>query len=112
MASLGYSEAWNKATSDTFKHRLRVALTRFSQLQLQRPQNTGAGESEARYLALQDLARVVLTQVQQPNWLTGAALYAVLPWDMVGNTLDDDEALQSRVEVIFDQLGAAPIVSP
>lgn len=111
MATLNYTTAWDKANDPPFRNRLRVSLTRYSQFHIQRVDKFG-GESDARFAALKDLARVVLTQVQQANWLTGAGLYAVLPWADVGNSIDDDEALQSRIEVIFDQLGAAPIVTP
>src|SRR5690606_16950764 len=86
MASLNYTDAWDKANETTFRNRLRVALTRYSQYQIQREQ--GGGESNERYAGLQDLARVVLVQVRQSDWLTGAGLYTVLPWASVGDTVD------------------------
>lgn len=106
MATLHYADAWAKAANDTpFRNRLRVALTRHCQYQIQRGQ--GGGESPERYEALQDLARVVLLQVRQPDWLTSAGLYALLPWASIDP--DDDEALDGRIAAVFPELGAAPI---
>lgn len=110
MATLNYSTAWTKANDTAFRNRLRVALTRHCQYQIQREQ--GGGESAQRYADLQDLARVVLVQVRQPDWLTSAGLYVVLPWASIGDTVDDDEVLDSRVAAVFPELGSAPIVSP
>jgi len=117
MASLGFSTAWAKANTTAFRERLRVALTRHCQYQIQRPRHTDPDteeytESAERYAALQDLARVVLVQVRQADWLTSAALYVVLPWNVVGDAVDDDEVLDSRVGEVFPQLGSAAIVSP
>ena len=110
MATLNYSTAWTKANDGAFRNRLRVALTRHCQYQIQRDQ--GGSESSQRYAGLQDLARVVLVQVRQADWLTSAALYVVLPWNVIGDTVDDDEALDGRVAEVFPQLGSTPIVSP
>lgn len=117
MASLGYTSAWNKSQETAFRNRLRVALTRHAQYQIQRPRHGNPEteeytESAERYEALQDLSRVVLTQVRQPDWLTSAGLYVVLPWVDTGDAVDDDEVLDLRVATVFPDLGAAPIVSP
>lgn len=112
MASLGYTDAWAKANDGAFRHRLRVALTRHCQYQIQRDQNTAGGESVERYEALQALARVALMQVRQADWLTSAGLYVLLPWNMVGPSVDDDEALDARIGAVFPELGSGPIVSP
>lgn len=108
MATLHYAEAWTKATTDTpFRNRLRVALTRHAQYQLQRPQ--GGSETEARYDALQNLARTTLAKVREGDWLTSAALYALLPWYEGSWNPEDDEALDARIATIFPDLGTGPV---
>jgi hypothetical protein len=103
---MSFAQVWAKSQEGSFRQRLTVAVMEQCRWTLQRAPLDG--ESSELYAWRQDLARVLRSQVQIPATLTSVAIYALLPWESFDP--EDDEALQTRIALVFDELAgsAAP----
>lgn len=90
---MSFTSIFQKAQESSFRQRLTVAIIEQCRWVLQSGQPA----------ALQDLARRLRARTAQSDWLTRTGIYVLLPWGSIDP--DDDNALQTRVAEVFEQLG-------
>lgn len=105
---MSFAQVWAKSQDTSFRQRLAVAVMEQCRWTLQIAEASWPGGiTSDRYTAMQDLARILRTQVTHAESLTRIALYVLLPWG--GYDPDDDSALQTHVASVFAELSGSAL---